>query len=145
VLCWTHYADVILTKLAWFRKRIWKAVLGKVVHLSIREFVISHQQAKPPFTQDGAIRGSNYKTCRCVTLYFVSLSCEWKTVLCSASVYLSCGQNFSFSIFCLAYKLIVTCSIQMSCVFVCLCACARFHALASFVTDDPNLGKKNYS
>jgi hypothetical protein len=66
VVCWIHCAGVILTKLAWFHKRIWKAVLGKVVHLSNREFVISHQQARPPFVQDGAIRGSNNKTCQSV-------------------------------------------------------------------------------
>jgi len=48
-------------------------VLGKVVHLSSREFVISHQQAKPPFIQDCSIRGSDYKTCRYVAFYFVGL------------------------------------------------------------------------
>jgi hypothetical protein len=108
---WIHIpldslCNVILTKLTWFRKRIWKAVLGKVFHLSIREFVISHQEAKPRFIQDGSIQGSDVKNLSVCNFYFVGLSVKLiKTVLCSTSVSLLYADNFSFSIFFLAYRL----------------------------------------
>jgi len=118
VFCPIHLSDDILTKLAWFRKRIWKAVFGKVVHLSSREFVISHQQAKPPFIQDGSIRGSDYKTCRYVTFfYFVGMLLKWKTILYSTSIYLSCSETFSFNLLCLSYSHIFHTNV---CVFVCV-------------------------
>jgi len=51
-------------------KEFERPCLERSFHLYIREFVISHQQARPPFIQDGSIRGSDYKTCRYAAFYF---------------------------------------------------------------------------